>query len=42
MEDFATILFERLMQDVMVERSRVIFLAIAIQDKLYSVSVYIG
>jgi hypothetical protein len=32
--DFVTILTERSMQDVMVERSRVIFMAIAITRKI--------
>ncbi len=38
--DFVTILIETSMQDVTVARSQEIFVAIAIQEKLYSVTVY--
>jgi hypothetical protein len=42
--DLFTILTERSMQDIKVERSRVIFTAIVIQEKFYRyrVTVYIG
>jgi hypothetical protein len=38
--DFVTILTERSMQDITVERARVIFTAIAITRKIYSVTVH--
>ncbi len=39
--DFFTILTERSMQDVRVEKFRVIFIAIAIIRKIYSATVYL-
>jgi hypothetical protein len=40
--DVVTILTERSMQDIKIEKSQEIFTAIVIKRKFYSVTVYIG